>query len=244
MDPLVTGSLISAGGNLLGGIVGRDRQPQWTGTDAWLYRDQRRLMLQAEKRAAQREATALSTRVADARRAGIHPLAALGAQINTMGSSLGGMSYPTPHGSTSDGRGDAIRMATAQVGQMVADKEESLSRTRLNNAQAAMLEADAKLKAPGAPPHPELLDHDIKKPQFTPTQNFFGMKLRHSPWFSDGQTREDRWGDSEIRETLLQVPQILSDIIYSIGIGTGESAAKGAGGRGYTSDDPVFTTFE
>lgn len=72
MDPFVTGSLIMAGGNLLGGFLGE------RGADR---RNEAEIALMREQMAAQKEFAqhGIRWKVDDARAAGIHPLFAIGA---------------------------------------------------------------------------------------------------------------------------------------------------------------------
>lgn len=124
MDPFIGGSLISAGGSLLGGLLGKSS---------------------ADKRAKQTAALAremaqygIRWKVKDAKKAGIHPLYALGASSN--------ISPTLPAGDT---LGASVAEAAASVGRgMVGKKQselidqqiqESKSRQMLNEAQSVAL---------------------------------------------------------------------------------------------------------
>lgn len=68
MDPIIVGALIGAGSSLLGGVMGNQATSQ-----------QNQANLQFQRQFAQH---GISWKVADAKRAGIHPLAALGSQTS------------------------------------------------------------------------------------------------------------------------------------------------------------------
>lgn len=129
MDPIIGGSLISAGANILGGIFGR----------------------RSAKRADQFQRNFVQIRAEDARKAGIHPLAALGAN-----------GAYTPVGNP---MGDALAQAGADIGAGVAAKQQAQMQNRIAesqikvneaqasalNAQATTLISDAKRFATGGP---------------------------------------------------------------------------------------------
>lgn len=124
------GALISAGGSLLGGLFGSrsDRKAQ-----------ERALAYQHYV-----NTHGIRMRVADAKAAGIHPLAALGAQLN----------YATP--SVVPGQssfGDAIGEGAQAIGQAVTEalserprleNEEIKSRIKANEAQAMLFAAQSR----------------------------------------------------------------------------------------------------
>lgn len=97
MDPLVTAGLISAGSSLLGGLFGSKKAKQQNDDN-----------VKYQKQFAQH---GLSWRVDDARRAGIHPVAALGAQ---------GASYSPS--AVVDPMGDAMASAGQSIANSVRQK--------------------------------------------------------------------------------------------------------------------------
>ena len=76
MDPIVTGSLIGAGANLLGGLFGSSSA--------------KKARRQAQHQFDQQMDYSVQRRVADARKAGIHPLFALGASVGASPTTLAG----------------------------------------------------------------------------------------------------------------------------------------------------------
>ena len=119
-------ALIKAGGSLLGGLFGKSSQDKATA-----------LQEDALKKGIQ-------WKVADAKKAGIHPLFALGAQTN-MPSAIAG----NPIGDAIANAGGAIAqgITNKQASNMVAeqhtaDLQEKRSRTAANYAQAAMYQSE------------------------------------------------------------------------------------------------------
>lgn len=123
MDPIVTGSLIGAGSSLLGGALGSSSADKLNKKN-----------IKLQKKFAQQ---GVRWRVADAKAAGIHPLAALG---------LTGSSY-SPAFQT-DPMGDALAQAGQTIGTGVRENRISpveRSIIRKNNAEADFANAQAAL---------------------------------------------------------------------------------------------------
>lgn len=203
------GELISAGANLLGGWLSGNRQ------DA-----------AAEKQAAlQREfaQNGIQWKVNDANKAGINPYYALGASTasySPVSIGDGGIGKGLSDASQDIGRA-VTATSTAREREdsfTVASKALALKKGALeNDLLAAQV---AKLKGQIGPPMPALngrtvlpgqgvtVDGDPIKPDDIKQQPSdapskastrpFGYKLNSNPYFSDGQTFEDRYGDSEI----------------------------------------------
>lgn len=241
MDPLILGSLITTGGSLLGGFMSDRASESMTAQDrAFSERmfGKQRSFLRGQERRARRDARyamshALRLRVEDAKAAGIHPLAALGAQMNLMAPAGGGApSVSTGSGIPKDARGQAVQMAALEIGRMIADREESESRTQLNKAQAAALTAELALKNPGrGPKAPD--GHDVKNPQFTSHTKVLGKKIRSSPYGSDAETYETRYG--ELGGSLMGLTNIPLDLIYTVVNDISEALEH---------LDPVYSTFD
>lgn len=149
MDPITTGALIT-GGSLLAGQLLRSSERPYGHADA-----------QAHSDAYQREyaQNAIQWRVADAKKAGLHPLAALGAA---------GASYtPTSlSGGSDSGWGDTYSAMGQDIGRAIASKQTDTER-RLSALQLMSLEKDiqgkeldnqmrasqlAKMTSPSVPP--------------------------------------------------------------------------------------------
>lgn len=153
--------------------------------------------------------------IADARKAGVHPNAALGIGMSSPVTPGGQDTYqPSPSGSYfNDGA-----KAGGNVAAIVADMAEAKSRTRLNNANADILEqqaADAKIKLMTQAGNPGMVPegHDARNPQFTKKTRQLGMNISSSPTSSDAQTFEDRYG--ELGGSVLGLANIPQDLLYS-----------------------------
>lgn len=124
MDPLVTGSLISAGANLLGGLFGSNSAEKAT-----------RAQLAAQKEFAQH---GVRWRVEDAKAAGLHPLYALGANVP---------SYSPV--SVQDPMGEAISQAGQNIGRAVSSSmtshERMMADLAVQQAKANLRETDARI---------------------------------------------------------------------------------------------------
>lgn len=129
MNPFVAGSLISAGSNILGGFFGS----------------------RSAKRSDQFQRNFVQIRAADARKAGIHPLAALGANGaytpvgNPMGDALAQAGTDIAAGMNAK--------AQAQMYNKVAESEIALNQAQANaaNAQAHTMIQNARRFATGGP---------------------------------------------------------------------------------------------
>lgn len=187
---MVWPAIIGAGSALLAGSMGNRsaRRAAREQRDQDLYLQNRNFREQRNQ-----NTHGLRRRVNDARAAGLHPLAALGAQITpfTPVHGGGGSVY------TGDSMADAVRQAGSIAADSLQQDPESESRTRLNNAQSAVLEAQAANRiSPGAAPYPGAQDeiHEVVPPQRTGALSV-GRPYLTNPHFSDAQTYEDRYGE-------------------------------------------------
>lgn len=148
MDPVVTSSLIKAGGSLLGGFLGRSGGSSKRWAAHWDRINQERLK---DQRA--REDTAIRRAVHDAKAAGLHPLFALGAGGVSGGNTPVDMSVPSIYEPSSSGStvGDVFD-ALGEGFLRKAEKREQTERQgkadsrdeRLVDAQVRSYEARAK----------------------------------------------------------------------------------------------------
>lgn len=124
LDPVVTGSLIGAGANLLGGLFG-------SSSNRSMMRDQ----LRYQREFAQH---GIRWRVEDAKAAGLHPLYAMGAQV-------------TPYSPTliPDSVGPALAEAGQNIGRAVAAtqtaEERMMTQLTLEKARKDLAETDARI---------------------------------------------------------------------------------------------------
>lgn len=147
----------------------------------------------------------INWRVNDAIRAGIHPLAALGVQATPFTPIHGGGGNQVY---TGDSKSDAIRA--------VLDSREAESRTRLNNAQADMLETQARDSAIARMAQDPNTDkfHNIVDPQRTPRLKIGGIPVKTFEGSTDAQTFEDRYG--ELGGSALGLLNIPADALNTI----------------------------
>lgn len=115
MDPIIGGALIAGGSSLLGGFLGQERADQRADT--------------AYERQLALEGTQIQRRVEDAKKAGIHPLYAMGGQV------MGGA--PMAVGDT---LGGALAEGGQNVGNIMARQATAQERQR-GQAEIALLES-------------------------------------------------------------------------------------------------------
>lgn len=228
------------------------------GIDAWSSSENTDKKIQAEKElqaqniANQKEFAQQGIRwkVADAQAAGLHPLAALGAQTSSFSNVVGG-NYEIPKTdfggmgqdlgraidakSTQGERADRMGMAIARTAQMFSleklNLENELLKSTIAKSNATLppaLPGSALAHLSRSPPrttegHPI----DDKKIEQQPSDapavakyKFMGIPLQANPNFSDGQVLEDRLGDSEVLSTMTAVANLLADIQRTYGKST------------------------
>ena len=133
MDPVITGSLITAGAGLAGGMLGR--------SDNLQALHQQLAMHKADQELQHAFATqGVRWRVADAQAAGVHPLFALGAQLPS--GSPSGTGVVAMGESRSERLGRSLAEAGQHVGRAVAAQETADQRA-LRLAQLDVLSAQA-----------------------------------------------------------------------------------------------------
>lgn len=153
-------------------------------------------------------------RVADANKAGIHPLAALGA--NTISYSPVGVGSDLPALGESLGAGlDRAQAAAGTSGQRARQMEDlSLERAGLEND--LLRSQIAQINRPHVGPAMQSLDGSdgtikLVPPQQTPNMRLFGKDYKTNPGFVDAQSVEDRYGDSEILSTVTALVNMGAD---------------------------------
>lgn len=206
MDPIIGASLISAGTSLAGGAL------DFGQSDDIAKRNSREAQLD---RAHQRQFAqhGIQWRVNDARAAGVHPLVALGAQLNQ------GTPTAIGTGNTGSAKGDAIRAAGAAIAESLARRDKEKAETRLLNAQADFTEqqaADSQLARMNQMQVNDVVVpefHEVNDPQYTPRLNIGGIPIRTAPT-TDAQTLEDRYG--EFGGSALGLLNAPADLLYSL----------------------------
>lgn len=220
-DP-ITGAAIASAGNVLGAAMSRRGASKDRAHQRLMLSEQQRfernMFARNKKLQRQFAKKGISWKVRDAIKAGVHPLVALGAQVTPFSPIHGGGGGMVDAGYTGDTMADAVRMSAAQIGDAVANQAESLSRTRLNNAQADLLikqaqdSVNARAISPGSPK--SVPGHTIVPPQHTPHLTLpGGVKIKTAPT-SDMQSVEDRY--QEAASLPLGLVQLGQDAGYTI----------------------------
>lgn len=143
----------------------------------------------------------LSYRVKDAKKAGLHPLAALGAQLSS----------------------PVISQPQAQVpvypefGKGIPSQAE-VAQARLLNKQADLIDeqiADSRIARATHLLSNDKLHDDVVAPQRT-SHLHGGTSWKTNPNFSDAQTYTDRYGESELLEMVLNLVIGAADVKHNI----------------------------
>lgn len=194
MDPILGGSLISAGSSLLGSLFGGSGDTDW--------RRQKTVMKNQ-----------IQWKVADAKAAGISPLYALGAPTTSWSGSVG--SEPSI-GNTLASMGQDIGRAVAAKS---TDAERAIQALTLDKAaleneflREQIRSIRTRTIRESAPPLPGLVPERAVPPQRTTGVNF-GRGSKSHPRFSDAQTYEDRYG--ELGGSILGLINIPADAIHN-----------------------------
>lgn len=186
-------------------------------------------------------------KVADAQAAGLHPLAALGAQVSSYSPvSVGDLSVPrTDFGGMGQDIGRAIDAGSTQaertdrMGAAITRTAQVFSLEKMNLENEILKTQLAKSVAQLPPAVPASgLAHLSRSPLRTsegiavdddpvkqkagdmPSQKsykFMGIPLQTNRNFSDGQVVEDRLGDSEVVSTITAIANILADLQNTYG---------------------------
>lgn len=183
MNPLIIGGLISAGGSIAGSLLNRNANRDANTANADLQREF------AQK--------GIQWRVADAKAAGIHPLAALGVNVGSARPTYTGGNPGAGITGASQSIGSAVMQKALIEGTEIDNRnkmlegEESLSRTRLNYEQQEhqmMLNNKLKTELEGQNP-------DLDK-AYIPIWDNVSESIVHVPnpeYFQDMQGAYPNW---------------------------------------------------
>lgn len=225
--------LASAGVNLINGFFNRSAQQDYNA---------QQMQLAQQQMAMQREFAQMGIRwkVEDAKAAGLHPLAALGAQVSSPSPvSVGGEAPKMDFGSLGQDLTRAFKASATTDQRETLDREKAkdaaIEGLRLDNdikrtEIASRLMSTARQSGQVGPPMPRpgpnrtvdglaVNDDDLKQKQGDiPSQKYsrpFGYPVYHNPYFSDGQVAEDRYGDSELLSTAKAATNLVADHLYT-----------------------------
>lgn len=181
--------LISAGANLIGGILGKKSAD----ADREAAQAANRQNVRLQKEFAQ---NSIQWKVEDAKKAGVHPLYAVGAPTSTYTpSSIGGSSgNPLGEGMAAAGQdiGRAMLAGSTQTTRNAAYEEQvrALTLTRMDLENSLLTANIAKARAQLPPPIPEIgVTPDLTAPRA------FGHNIDPNPGFSDAETVSNRYGE-------------------------------------------------
>lgn len=227
------GDLISAGASLINGFANRSSQEDF---------NRQQLQIAQQNMAMQKEFAQMGIRwkVEDAKAAGLHPLAALGAQTSSFSPvSLGGEAPKMDFGSMGQDLSRAFKAAATKEERDAIDLEKTkdlareglkldndIKRTEIASRLISTARQSGQIGPPLPRPGPNrtvdglaVNDDDLKQKQGDiPSQKYsrpFGYPVYHNPYFSDGQVAEDRYGDSEILSTAKAATNLVADHLYT-----------------------------
>lgn len=194
------GPLISAGSSIVGGLINRDASRRATN----MTRDNLNAQMQMQKDFAK---SGIRWRVEDARKAGIHPLYALGANTPQYTPTSATFAADTSLGNSFAAAGQDIGRAINST-RTASERETSFTRSmqnlQLENAgldleikKTQLASAIARNRDNATPPGPAGSDNILewdKQGKATPL-TAMGKQLGTDRGWSDGQNFEDRWGE-------------------------------------------------
>lgn len=160
--------------------------------------------------------TQIRRRVADADAAGIHPLFALGANTQSYSANVGSTFAQDLGNMGADI--DRSRAATAEAPARAAVNKLALERASLeNDLLRAQIVSEVRRNNPPyvGPAMPGLIPEKVVDPSRTKGVNI-GTGWETNPYFSDAQSWEDRWGDSEIGSMLAGVVNAGADAYWNM----------------------------
>lgn len=169
------------------------------------FRREDRMYFEADRRNQRNyDSQHLQRIVADAKAAGIHPMAALGAQTVGPATAFQSNNY-------SGGPPQYPRLQTDSSGD-----ELNRAHAKLLGKQADLVDLQIKdsIAATTKPKNEEIVD--LQNPKRTKFNNAFGGKLLSNPAFTDAESLTTRYGESEILETLLALVIGGADIGHTI----------------------------
>lgn len=194
------GSIIGALGSVAGGLIG-----------ASTAKDQMEMQEKFAKKGVQ-------WKVADSLKAGIHPLYGLGA--NTLQYSpvaVGDYGVTGALSEMGQGVDRAMNAASGPGTRLMAKQLEALTLEKAGLENDLLRSQIRRMNAPGTvgPPMPGLIPVEHMNPQLTKGVNI-GRAAEANPYFSDAQSIEDRYGDSEILSMLSAIVNGGADMYWNL----------------------------
>lgn len=217
------GSLLNTGLKLFG--MEKDREA--SSNNARIQQEQFERQMAAQKEFAQ---NAIQWRAADAKAAGLHPLAALGASSQSYSPiAVGATTQPSMAQTLGDMGQDITRAAGALVPKAKRDtaavevaqaQEVTANNLKLENMklQNDILRSKlATVNQPGTPPGVPFPVPENKKPEERPPLMFGGRRWDTSPDTSPMKAWEDQYGDEGPVSWLLPPVMAMRDLAYNVG---------------------------
>lgn len=161
---------------------------------------------------------AIQWKVNDAKKAGVHPLYALGANtVSYSPVSTGDFGFLADMGQNIDRARMASSDNSARVGAGALNRL-TLERAGLENdllrAEIAKTRAQVPPPMPSVSSVPGLIPEEMKPPQKVTGLNV-GTGIRANPYFSDAETIENRYGDNELLSMATTVINGLADAYWN-----------------------------
>lgn len=239
------GQLLSAGASLLGGFLNRDAQKDANAANA---------AQAAHNEQVQREfaQNAIQWKVADAQKAGIHPLYALGASPTQFSPVSVGATAETGVGSGLQSMGQDISRSVAayrspgekvnavQMAQQTASNTLDLETKKLNND---LLRAKIAAMGPGTPPGVPFEVPEKNKPDENPKLMAAGRRWDTDPKWSPMKAYEDRYGDEGWASWIVPPFIAAADMIHNLKNSNKEYMAKPGNVARWDAQDKAWRYF-
>lgn len=239
------GPILSAGASLLGGFLQRDAQQDANAANA---------AQAARNEALQREfaQNSIQWRVADAAKAGVHPLYALGASPTSFAPVSVGATAESGLGTGLQSMGQDIsrsvaayrspgeKVSAVQQAQQTASNALDLETKKLN---LDLLKAKIAALGPGTPPGVAFEVQEKGKPDENPKLMAGGRRWDTSPGWSPMKAYEDRYGDEGWASWIVPPFIATADMIHNLKNSNREYMAKPGNVARWEAQDKAWQYF-
>lgn len=237
--------LLSAGASLLGGFLNRDAQKDANAANA----AQAAQNIALQKEFAQ---NSIQWRAADAEKAGVHPIYALGSPGMSFSPVSVGATAETGVGSSLQSMGQDISRSVAayrspgekvnavQAAQTTASNALDLETKQLNNT---LLRAKIAAMGPGTPPGVPFDVQEKSKPDENPKLMMGGKRWDTAPTWSPMKAYEDRYGDEGPASWIIPPFIAAADAIHNLKNSNKEYMAKPGNVARWDAQDKAWRYF-
>lgn len=198
------GPLISAGASLIGGFLGKSSQDK--ANEIAQQNAANNIALQKEF-----AQNAIQWKVADAEKAGIHPIYALGGSTTSFAPVSVGVSGANPLADSMSSMGQNVARAAAAysspkdrlgaAAQVAQGQELQYNKLKLENMElqnAALRSKVANMNQPGTPPGVAFPVTEDPKVELNPPMMIGGDRVQEDKGWSPAKVAADRWGDESM----------------------------------------------